>query len=344
VDVGGSSPSVPTIIMIEATKHPVLEEIERRKAGESPQLKLALAVEGGGIRSTVSAGGVCALASSEIGPQIFDSIFGSSGGSYVAGYYLSENQTRGATVFYENNNGGEFIDIRQVLLRQRPVLSLDHILNSVLVDKKPIDFQKIIDSKKLHILATHFKTLRRHIFEPSSSVEELRLQLRAGSTIPALAGPPVEIEGDLYIDAAVSEPMPYKAAVDSGFDGVLLLSSRPNNAPVTSRNDVARKLISLAFARQIKGMKPELLELIKNRSVLDAHSLEELKEKTENPQEPPFVFSIHPPDGLEIVNQLEKTPKKIIGGTIAGYLAVKRAFEHREPNNFNTKAEFFGIY
>lgn len=223
--------------MTETEKHPVLEEIERRKNGESPAFNLALAIEGGGMRSCVTAGMAAALASSGVHPRSFDAHFGASGGSYIAAYYLSERTKTGSTMFYEDNQGNEFIDMRQIALRRRPVLSLDHVLSTVMHERKPIDFERIIESQRLRVVATKLKDLTRHIFTPPQSVEELKAQLRASATIPGIAGHPVVIDGEEYVDASLSEPMPYQAATDEGYDAVLLLSSRPEGSADPSQKD-----------------------------------------------------------------------------------------------------------
>lgn len=325
-------------------KHPVIEEIERRSRGDSPQLKLALAVEGGGIRCAVTAGEICALASSGIDPLIFDAHFGSSGGSYVAAYYLSGRINAGTTMFYEQNNGGEFIDLKQLILRRRPVLKLDHVLDTVMDNRIPIDFNKIIQAERLYVLATKLPSLTRHIFKPATSVNELKSHLRAGATIPAVAGNPVEIDGEEYIDAAITEPMPYQAAIDMGYDAVLLLSSRPNNAIELAKRDFFRKMSHLIIAKRIKSINPGILDLMRERVESDAIRLTELKEKTDRPTGAPFVYSVHPSSEYAIVKQMEKKPDRIIAGTKSGYLALKQAFGVPEPIGFNTESNFYGTY
>jgi len=329
---------------MEANKHPVLEEIERRQRGDSPQLKLALAIEGGAIRGTVTAGMVCALESSKIDPFLFDAHFGSSAGSYVSSYYISERTRFGATMFYEHNNGGEFIDLKQALLRRRPVLSLDHVLEDVMVSRLPIDFQGIVDSGRLHVLATRLSDLSRHIFEPAASVTELKNQLRAGAAIPGVAGDPVEIDGQQYIDASLTEPLPYQAAIDRGYDGVLLLSSRHEHMAEPGKNDLIRKLMNLVMAKQINIKRKEILEIIAARKELDAQRLAEIYKMTHDPDEKPYVFSIHPSTEYPVVKQMEKNADKIIAGTKAGYLAVKEALGHPIPQSFSTNRQFYGNY
>jgi predicted patatin/cPLA2 family phospholipase len=344
VDVGGSSPSVPTIYMEEPKKHPVIEEVERRRRGESPHLKLALAIEGGGIRGSVTCGMVCSLASSDIPANSFDSVFGSSAGAFVATYYLSENPHIGAAMFYEDNRGGEFIDIRQILLKKRPVVSLDHVVGPVMDERKPVDFQRVIESQRLRILATRLSDLSRHVFQPPTTVNELKNQLKASGAIPAAAGEPVKIGDEQYIDAGLTEPMPYQAAIDEGFDAVLLLSSRPEDIPAPGNSDFKRKLIMKALSRQIKSKRQEILDLIISRTILDAERLAYLKEQRSNPTGPPYIYSIHPNIETPVVGQLEKNWPKIHAGMGAGYLAVKAAFNHPQPLRFNTENQFTGIY
>jgi hypothetical protein len=72
-------------------RHPVLAEIANRGRGAvGSGSRLALAVEGGGMRGVVSAGMLFGLHDLGVGPPFFDEIFGASAGAMNAALHNDE--------------------------------------------------------------------------------------------------------------------------------------------------------------------------------------------------------------------------------------------------------------
>jgi predicted patatin/cPLA2 family phospholipase len=308
--------------MPEQTTHPVIAEITRRNRGESPQLSLALAIEGGSMRGVVSAGMVAAMESIGIAPEVFDAIYSSSAGSYNAAYYLSGNCRQGSSIYWENN--GPFIDRRR-LLRKLPLVDLDYVLDEVMVVSKPLDFERVVKSKRLYPLATDVATARRHIFEPAQSKEELRLQLRAGSTMPGLAGPPTPVGDRLYYDAALTEPVPLDAAIEHNYEAVFVLVTRSLEsglAPISFRNAVLDKI----SRNRLRKLDPNLA----NNSLRPADKVRKNRLLIEMLEvagrEPPYVYTVAPQEGSPTVDRIEKNSLKLIAAAQSGFIAMKQVF------------------
>src|ERR1044071_2512980 len=100
--------------IIYPATHPIITELRRRINGETPQFKLALSIEGGGMRSVISAGMMYALEERGIGPQYFDAVFGASGGSFNAAYYIA-GQSEEAMKGYWENTGKDLIDFSRAI-------------------------------------------------------------------------------------------------------------------------------------------------------------------------------------------------------------------------------------
>ena len=77
------------------------------------------------------------------------------------------------------------------------------------------------------VVATCLDTLQPIILDDFSSPEDLRQCLRASAQVPAVAGDPVLHRGRRMVDAAVFEPVPFRAAISDGCTHVLTLCSRP---------------------------------------------------------------------------------------------------------------------
>jgi predicted patatin/cPLA2 family phospholipase len=203
----------------------VLRALLRRRAAGSRAdgYLIALVVGGGGMRGAYAGGMAHALEDAGLA-SCFDVVYGSSAGAYVgAGLLLGRGQGS-AAIFFEDMASRAFIDPRR--FPRRPLVSLDHLLDDVLVRSKPLDWDRLRDSPiPLRVVATALEDLRPHVLEPRTS-REWKLALRATASIPLLAGPAVELHGRRWIDGSVGEPLPILRALAEGATHVLALFTR----------------------------------------------------------------------------------------------------------------------
>jgi predicted patatin/cPLA2 family phospholipase len=182
--------------------------------------RIALAVSGGGMRGAYAGGMVHALQEAGLGDW-FDAVYGSSAGAYVGAGLLLGSGQGSAHIFFEDMACRAFIDPRR--FPRRPLVSLDHLLDDVLVHSKPLEWDRLHDSPvPLRVVATAADDLQPHVLEPTTSAE-WKLALRATASIPLLAGPPVELHGRRWIDGSVTEPLP---VLREGATHVLALFTR----------------------------------------------------------------------------------------------------------------------
>jgi predicted patatin/cPLA2 family phospholipase len=214
----------------QASPHEVLRALAARaRAGSQPGsrdegLRIALAIEGGGMRGTVSAG--MALALHELGlVSAFDALYGASAGAITGAWLLSRPE--GLHGWTEPAYARTLIR-RSAALRGRPVADVRALIEDLYQTTFPMDFAAVLASPvEFHPLATDAATgestdLRPLISDPAG----LRLALRASAALPLLAGPPVTIAGRRFYDAGVSESIPYRTALTQGATHILVLRSR----------------------------------------------------------------------------------------------------------------------
>jgi predicted patatin/cPLA2 family phospholipase len=211
---------------------------ERLRAASRPGhrtdgLRIALAIEGGGMRGTVSAG--MALALHELGVMsAFDAVYGASAGAITGAWLLSSNP--GGLRGWAEPSYARALIRWSALLRRRPVVDVRTLIEVVYQTEFPMDFGSVLASPvKLHPLATDAATgasadLRPLIRDPA----ELRLALRASASLPFLAGPPVRLRGRRFYDAGVAESIPFRTPLAQGATHVLVLRSRRRPAPATT--------------------------------------------------------------------------------------------------------------
>ncbi len=203
----------------------VLRALLRRQAtgSRTDGHRIALAVSGGGMRGAYAGGMVHALSDAGLA-DCFDVVYGSSAGAFVGAGLLLGSGRGSAAIFYEDMACREFIDARR--FPRRPLVSLDHLLDDVLVRSKPLDWDRLRDSPvPLRVVATALDDLAPHVLEPTTS-PEWKLALRATASIPLLAGPAVELHGRRWIDGSVGEPLPVLRALADGATHVLALFTR----------------------------------------------------------------------------------------------------------------------
>src|SRR3954452_7631885 len=202
--------------------HPVLDALH----GRSPGSRLALVVEGGGMRGAVSGG--MALALDELGlAHAFDAAYGSSAGTLHAMWLGSGGGGDGIPTWTDPELVHELISRRRALLRRGPVVDVRTLVEERYEQLSPGLFDAVLASgTELHPVATDTHTgdavdLHADIRDPRT----LRLGRRAAPAVPLLAGPPVGLNGRTLIDAGLSAAIPFRAALADGATHMLVLRS-----------------------------------------------------------------------------------------------------------------------
>lgn len=215
--------------------HEVLRVIEERaRTGSRPGqrsdgLRIALSIEGGGMRGTVSAG--MALALHERGlVSAFDAVYGSSAGA-ISGAWLLSSTPEGLRGWADPEYARSLIRWSAMLRRRprrRPVVDVERLVEVLYQTEFPMDFASVLASPvEYHPLATDAATGESTDLRPLITDEaELRLALRASASLPFLAGPPIELHGRRFFDAGVAESIPFRTPLAQGATHILVLRSR----------------------------------------------------------------------------------------------------------------------
>jgi predicted patatin/cPLA2 family phospholipase len=210
--------------------HEVVEILRARAARTSRPphgdgFSVALSVEGGAMRGVISAGMVSALEHLGL-THTFDAAYGSSAGAINAAYFLAGQASLGTTIYYEDINNRDFIDLLRPLWG-RPIVNLGFFIDDVAVRRKRLDVDRVLGSSTpLAVLATDVDTRGRDILRGFDDGRGLLAALRAGATMPVFAGDPWMYGGRRYLDASLTEPVPVPAAEEDGHTHVLALLTR----------------------------------------------------------------------------------------------------------------------
>lgn len=293
----------------------------RRSRGSRPPHgdahRVGLVVEGGAMRGVVSAGMVSALEHLGLA-HAFDAVYGSSAGALNAAYFLAGQAAVGTTIYYENINNRAFIDLRRALLG-RPIVNLEYLIDDVAIRRKPLDAARVLASAiPLGVLATDVERATSVVLRDFKDPASLMNAMRAGATMPIVAGRPVRHENRQYFDASLTEPIPVPSAEAEGCTHVLVLLTRPSES--------ARKttLFDRVFVLpQLNRLSPALAKLYLDRGRPYTSLLENIAAGT-GPLGRTKVLGLRPVP--PVVSKLETDASRLKDAARRGFDAVIAAF------------------
>ncbi len=131
------------------------------------------------------------------------------------------------------------------LLRTGSLINLKYIYSDISLStgKDPLDYNALVGSDcKFTIVSTVAKTGKTHYFDKSEMKPDDYSILNAASAMPILCRP-VKIDGTLYCDGGVSDPIPYKKAFAEGCDKIVLCITKPVDYRKTKLTSIAKAFI-----------------------------------------------------------------------------------------------------
>lgn len=195
--------------------HPVIKVVLDRwrksslpgNRGEDDNNKVALAIEGGGMRGCVSAGATAALQFLGLADSV-DIVYGSSAGSMVGSYFITR-QTGGMGIYHDilPSAGMSFIDKRKLLValltpsfvslegRSADVFNLDFLLDGVMAQTQPLDWHAFKANQAvqpLKIVATSIRSFEPVVMSFADGdffdLEGMLMCIRSSMGVPGITG------------------------------------------------------------------------------------------------------------------------------------------------------------
>ncbi len=287
--------------------HPVTEVLrERVRTGSRPGARddghrVALVIEGGGMRGVVSAGMTAALERLGLTPA-FDLVAGASAGAINGAALLAGAAGRAVETYTGPLASRAFINPFRVL-RGKPVMDVNDILK-LATGLESAGHERITNGEVgLHAVAVEVESARTVVLTGMRTETEVWNALLASSRMPWAGGPPIALGGRRYLDGSMGSPIPVAEAVAAGATHVLVLQTRPHGIPRTSSSKLGDRLIE----RHLRGLNPALVALYRAR--IDAYEdvVGDIARRSADPgAAPPYVLGLRPPAGTPCVGQLER--------------------------------------
>ena len=296
--------------------HPVIEALYRRRdegslpGARSDGRRIALVIEGGGMRGVVSAGMAAAI--EQLGLTCcFDEVHGASAGAFAAAFLLA-GQAAYLTGLYPHGFGNPiFASARRMLLERRPVFDLEYVAREVWRAQRPLRTGRILRSGiELHCTATDVERAAIVDLAELRDDPEIRAAMLASSRLPWLAGGPVAFRGRRLLDATLAEAIPVRVPRASATD-LLVLQTRPHGIAHSPLSGPVAWLTDT----YLRKLNPALVTLRETRSQRYDQLSAELAAVAADPRATPALCVIRPPFGTPVIGQMENRPDVL---TVAG--------------------------
>lgn len=313
--------------------HPVLEILRaRRDAGSSPGqrtdgAKVALAIEGGGMRGVISAAMLTQLEDYGF-KNAFDVVYGCSSGGINGAYFLAGETWYPLSIYYDDLTTKQFVDFSRIL-RRLPILGLDFAFDQVMEKVKPLDYEAVLGSAvPLAVPITDVDALKTVVLRDFSSRQDLKAALRASAWLPiAVPGTMRMADGRRAVDGGVLTALPFQLALDDGCTHVLALSTRPMGT-AGSGLSLMHRYTYLHLERMRRGLGSGYLTAIRQKH-RDQQWLG--RTRTAPPRRPPFVLDLAPLPWMTELKRHELGKHELIEHARMAYEIAFCATEGRPP-------------
>lgn len=311
--------------------HPVVQAIlRRREEGSRPGARtdgrrIALVIEGGGMRGAVSAGMAAAIEQLDL-RDAFDEVHGASAGAFNGAFLIAGQASYLAALYPHGFGDPRFVSLRRAL-RGHPLFDMDYVIGQVWRTQRPLRIDRIRSSPiELHCTATDVDRAAIVDLAELHTDEEVRDALRASARLPWLAGAPVPFRGRRLLDATLAEAIPVHVAQTSATD-MLVLQTRPHGVDHTPLSSGVARLTDGYLAK----INPALVELRRLRSERYDRLSAELATRARDPSSSPAVCVVRPPADALLIGQLENRRTALTVAAAHGLRAAWAALEGEDP-------------
>ncbi|MCF4164201.1 patatin-like phospholipase family protein [Zavarzinia compransoris] len=320
--------------MAAAAPDPVAALVRARRAsGSRPGARddgcrLALCIEGGGMRGVVAGGMVSALEALGL-VDCIDVVYGTSAGACAGAYMLAGQALQGTSIFYEDINNPTFLRIGRVLIR-RPIMRVDYLIDHVMRRSRPLDTAAVLASPiPLVMMTTDVETGKAHALRDFPDGDSVLEGLRATTRLPLVAGMPVTWrDGRQLVDGALTEPIAVETAAVEGATHILVLTTRHDIGTVDGGK------VRPWFARMLaRHVSPAVADAYRARAAIYARLSVILASDHVPVAGAPYLTVVSPTGRWRKVSKIEKRSGKLVRGADAGWAAVMR-WAGEEPSPY----------
>lgn len=207
------------------------ESPNKSKLPKAKGTKRALLVEGGGMKGAFS-GGVLYAWNRFLRPNYFDLVVGVSSGACAAAYYVSMpkeepiKSEKALAVWYRDLSGRKLISFLHPF-QGKTLLNQEYLIDFIFRKKVRLE-SETLDRKNVPHFVVAVSNLHTHSIEyikaTSSNVFDL---LKAATSLPIATRGKHWLNGTLYSDAAILNPLPIQDIIEAGYKEIVVIMNSP---------------------------------------------------------------------------------------------------------------------
>lgn len=224
-------------------------------------MKLGLVLEGGASRALFTCGALDALLEEKI---YADYVIGVSAGIAYGTSYVSRQFGRNLELSLKYLHDKRYMGTRHLLNpHKRSYYNMDFAFKEIPQSLVPFDFDAYANySKNVTVLAgvSNMNTGKIEYKELPTNDWDLHLQILWASCALPFLFQPENIDGQLYMDGGICDPIPFRKALDDGCDKLITILTRERS--YTKQSDTSSRLASRSFKKH-----PEFSKALLERSV-----------------------------------------------------------------------------
>lgn len=220
-------------------------------------MKTGIVDVGGGLRGVYAAGIFDYCLDREIQ---FDFCIGVSAGSANVTSYMAGQKKRNYLFYTEYPFRKEYMSIRNFFFK-KSYIDMDYLYGTLSnsTGENPLDYPSLKKSSaELLVVATNAQTGEAVYFDKDDLRQDDYGILKASLSIPFVCKP-YEIDGVLYYDGALGDPVPVEKAFQCGCDKVVVILSKPKDVIRLPKKDNI-------LADRIRKKYPLAAEQLKKRA------------------------------------------------------------------------------
>lgn len=267
--------------------------------------KIALVLEGGGLRGVFTAGVIDCFLDNNIS---FNYVCGVSAGSCNTLAYVAKARGFFKKCILQTDKRNSFFGVQQ-MSESHKFVNLDKVFEDY-AKQYNFSYDDFIKSKtKWEFVVTNMETGKAEYMH-SKDKKEVKKMGVASCSMPILTKP-VEINGNLYLDGGIADSVPVLRALDKGYDKIVVVATRRKG----SFSSV--KPHELPIYKRLYKDYPNFIKTVKNRSSLYKKQIAEC-EKLEKQGK---VILIRPT--MQEVSRLESNLDELSMSYYHGYTKAK---------------------
>lgn len=217
-------------------------------------MKLGVVDVGGGMRGIYAAGVMDRCLAEGI---IFDCCIGVSAGSANMASYLAGQEGRNYVFHHDYSFRKAYMSLGN-FLRGKGYVDLTYIYGTLSNSdgENPLDYANIqANPAQLLVVASDAVSGQAVYFTKEDLRQDDYRILMASSCLPG-ANPPFELNGTLYYDGALADPVPIERAFQEGCDKVVLLLTRPRDVlRAPGKDPLIARMIQRRYPRAAENLR-----------------------------------------------------------------------------------------